>query len=113
MLEFAGRIAAAHGVVGERSTVLVEFNSDGTVRSIRSEPIHKGGLRERANACEGAYLFYDPFEPNEYAWLEWRGIERGTVERVLGQVFTAEDFVGRRFDRPKIEEFPATWDVMF
>lgn len=59
------------------------------------------------------WIFYDPFDAPEYAWLQWQGVPRATWERLLGERFAAEDLLGFGRARGPLGEFPADWGVMF
>jgi hypothetical protein len=39
-------------------------------------------LIEKLEQAGTPYLFYDPFEPAEYAWLSWSQVNRATLERL-------------------------------
>jgi hypothetical protein len=60
---------------------------------------------------DGVHIFYDPFDPPEYRWLEWSGLPRATAEKLLGVAFEPRDFV--HFSTKESIDFPAAWDVMF
>lgn len=62
---------------------------------------------------EARWIFYDPFDAPEYAWLQWQGVPRATWERLLGEEFAAGDFQGFGRARDAVEEFPTAWGVMF
>jgi hypothetical protein len=62
-------------------------------------------LLERAPA----WLAFDPFEGPEYQYLSWEGLERQTVERLIGITFGPEDFGSEE----GTIAFPTKWGVMF
>ena len=65
------------------------------------------------------YLFYDPFEPDEYRWLSWQNISQETMERLINQQFENQDFVKLNTISSRVPDlkhqgiFPQTWSVMF
>src|SRR5258708_5083222 len=71
-----------------RSCLLV-LDRDGSVLTLSFEG--SPGWHERVRALEATgvpYLFYDPLEDGmEYVWVSWQGIERVTMERLIGQAF--------------------------
>lgn len=55
------------------------------------------------------YLFYDPFDWPEYAWLEWSSIDRTAMERIMGTAFAESAFQSAS---GRSMQFPASWSVM-
>ena len=55
------------------------------------------------------YLYYDPFDWPEYAWIEWHGIDQFTMQRLTGLSFEDADFVSTSGERIT---FPETWSCM-
>jgi hypothetical protein len=68
-------------------------------------------VRDRSTAGDTPFLFYDPFDAPEYTWLEWQGIARPIMERLLGQAFVETDFFSLKDGRQ--QPYPETWGVMF
>mgnify|MGYP001392111205 CR=1 FL=1 len=109
------------GVEEWGQTFLMVLNADGTVRTLHFECLEGGWLQltERLDQAETPYLFYDPFEGPEYTYLSWRGIDRSTMERLIGGRFEDADFVkvpgssSRAGDLKPPNKYPETWGVMF
>jgi hypothetical protein len=59
---------------------------------------HERAERLRQNAAH--WIFFDPFDPPVYAWLEWQEVTQAMWESLLGD----------KLDEP---EFPASHSVMF
>lgn len=107
------------GGAGDSSFLMV-LTDAGSVRTLRFEPPNDGwhGLVEDARRAGVAFIFYDPFEPREWLYLEWCKVERGTMERLIGTTFEAADFIeqqhrARASGGPPPGSYPATWSVMF
>lgn len=48
-------------------------------------------LKEQAAAEGRPWVFYDPFDLPEYTWLEWSGVGRAALERLVGEPLQVED----------------------
>jgi len=102
-----------------KSFVLV-FDDSGAARHIQFD-CPQGGwpvLVDQLVAAKTPYLFYDPFEPDEYTWLAWGGVEKSTMERLIGESFEQADFEKMKFATPRAQtlepaEYPISWSVMF
>jgi len=68
-------------------------------------------VRERHNTGGTPFLFFDPVDAPEYTWLEWQGILRPVMERLLGQAFVDADFISLKDGRQ--QPYPETLGVMF
>lgn len=107
-------------LTGEKyRSFLIHFDVVGAVQAIQfaSTELHLSPMRDQLAASDAAYLFYDPFDVPEYAWLEWKDISREVMERFLGSTFEAKDFLkyGPNAPGPDLEPpgvFPETWGVM-
>ena len=63
--------------------------------------------------CDAArWIFYDPFEWPEYAWLEWSNVPRPVLERLLGSPFVPADLADP-LGTSGMTEIPESWSVMF
>ena len=62
-------------------------------------------LREHAPG----WFEFDPFDFPEYQYLSWEGLERQTVERLIGTTFGPEDFGAKG----ETIAFPSMWGAMF
>jgi len=66
-----------------------------------------------------SYLFYDPFDAPEHAWLSWQRIDCPTMERLIKYQFEDVDFEKVPYGASRAPElqppkhFPASWGVMF
>ena len=65
--------------------------------------------RETLAQSGRGWIFYDPFDAPEYAWLEWRNVPRAALERLLGKTLNEADFTHAN----KRIEHPISWRVMF
>lgn len=59
------------------------------------------------------FLLFHPFDAPEYTWVEWHGIDRDQMERLMGEPFAAEDFRHLSGEDAEPIPFPDTWSVMF
>lgn len=74
------------------------------------------GTRQRPEAMNKGWLFFDPFDAPEYIWMEWNGLHQSAVERLLGEPLSSADFERRTIrsgDSVVLGEFPTSWRVMF
>jgi hypothetical protein len=74
-------------------------------------PISERRLSELKDSLP-ARVFYDPFEPMEYRWLEWQKLSRALAESWLGVRLAPDDFRDFRGEEV-LPEFPEDWGVMF
>jgi hypothetical protein len=104
------------GSDGDRGFVMLLTDS-GSVRTIQFQGDTDDWcqIRDAARSRGVAYLFYDPFEPREYAWLEWHGIDQSTMERLIGASFEESDFSKspHSWRAPDTTAYPTSWGVMF
>jgi hypothetical protein len=107
---------------GQRPRALLLVLDDaGNVRSLTFEaPDGWHVTVERLRQADIPHLFYRPLEEGlEYVWLSWSGIDRSTMQRLMGQTFEEADFLpftAVRDRAPKLEpekQFPPSWGVMF
>jgi hypothetical protein len=77
----------------------------------RTSPIREYHLSELKDSL-AARVFYDPFEPMLYRWLEWQKLPLTLAESWLGVKLAPEDFRDFRGEEP-LPEFPEDWGVMF
>ena len=66
-------------------------------------------LKERITREHTSWMFFDPFDWPEYAWLEWNQVPRATLELMLGEPWLKA--LAASAEGPK--ELPETWSVMF
>lgn len=90
----------------------VEFTSAGSARRVifgeQPRRFDRAEL-EKLEQQSVSYLFYDPFDAPESAFLTWQAVKRTTLERLLGEKFSPEDFVSEG----ETMEYPESWGVMF
>ncbi len=84
------------------------------------EVVHPGGERTLHEVLEGwrtdevPFLFFDPFEPDEYTFIAWHRVSSAALERILDLRLGAEDlacFPG--MEGAPLEAIPESHEVMF
>ncbi|MFT7662102.1 MAG: hypothetical protein ACI87A_000313 [Planctomycetota bacterium] len=121
VMNFAYSLASQLRSEIENKSFLMTLNENGSLESMEFDSAPNPLMPETEKLAEAgtAFLFYDAFEPNEYTWLAWHGIEQGTMERLMSTNFKDEDFIqmanmssrGKRLNPEKT--YPKTWSVMF
>jgi hypothetical protein len=105
---------------GSLSECLIVLDGGGEVNSLfQIAPSEGWSSAKKSLLAEGRpYIFFDPFDAPDYAWLDWSGVDRPTMERLVGRPFEESDFVPVRrlrragqLDPPK--SYPESWGVMF
>jgi hypothetical protein len=97
---------------------VLAFELEGIVR-LTIVPVHLGTWQElRGNGHPSeTYILYDPFLVPEYAYVQWRSIERPLMESVIGVKFDSADFVAKGYGIGHADaadqQYPVTWGVMF
>lgn len=93
ILDWAHRFSTV--MTGQDRGFFMVLTLDGAVQQVLfgGAPHHfdlavKDSLIE-SNQC---WLFYDPFDAPEYMWIEWRNVQRSTLERLMDKCFEAADF---------------------
>ena len=121
VLNFAGdqssRLTARENPQG----FLMQFDEPGSVNRMEFGCPDEGWhvLKQACIDTGSAFLLFDPFDAPEYTWLEWQGIQRATMERLLGEAFEAPDFKKADVSTPAAPDlkpagaFPDSWSVMF
>lgn len=101
-------------LTGTIRAFLMVLDDDGSVRMVRFERPEEGWreYRESLKSAGVAYLFYDPFDYPEWAFLCWHNVSRSTMERLVGSPFEAADFEASLGLEPPIA-LPSSWSVMF
>jgi hypothetical protein len=88
------------------------FTEDGRTRKVilgdRPEVFDRKEL-EALRQEWPSWLFHDPFEGPVYTYVEWKNVDRKTMERLVGGRFEPDDLVSR----DERVEFPTSWGVMF
>ena len=109
----ASRLAGHHrpGAGASRHAWLFLPGPHGELEVLTPSHSEVHGLCERLRHEGRAYLFWDPFDFPEYAWLEWHKLDRTTAETLLGGPFEESDFINTR-DRSH-RDWPPSWNVMF
>jgi hypothetical protein len=97
-------------LAGEARRMLLCFDRDGALLKAAI------GADAAPDAALDVWLLYDPFDAPEYTYVEWHGVSRQTMERLMGAAFVAADFEAtgpRRPRRRTLQDFPSDWGVMF
>lgn len=69
--------------------------------------------RDALVAGAGRWIYYDPFDAPEYAWLEWREVPQATWRALLGgDAAAARVGAGVELERV-LAAIPPSWGVMF
>jgi hypothetical protein len=116
--EFAAQLSRP--LTGEARTFLIVFGEDGAARSVIFESPTPSwhDFVDELRAAGRPYLFYDPFDLPEYAYLTWHKLEQTVMEQLIGQDFQESDFVrykelSRAPALSPANSYPASWAVMF
>jgi hypothetical protein len=98
---------------GPPQTYLILLDDDGGVQSLSFErpAEHWAAEKDRLRTQDRPFVFFDPFDYPEYAWVEWHRVSRATMERLLGAPFEQQDFVSARDGTTR--EYPESWGVMY
>ena len=94
---------AVFGPTGKIAEVYVAEATQSGKRLVSHE------LKERITREHTSWMFFDPFDWPEYAWLEWHQVPRATLEQMLGEPWLKA--LDASVDGPK--ELPESWSVMF
>lgn len=93
---------------------LVVFGPQGEIAEIYTADATQPGrqlvsheLKERVALKHASWLFFDPFDWPEYAWMEWKFVPRSTLEQLIG------DFPALSSNTDDPQELPESWHVMF
>src|SRR5688500_1871559 len=78
-------------------TLGADGREEGLVEGSGDIPLVDRGLVDAAKASGARYVFFDPFDRPEYAWLEWKDVSQALLEQLVGE--------------PLEGEIPATWGV--
>jgi hypothetical protein len=79
-------------------TLDADGREEGLVEGSGESALVDRALVDAVKVTGARYVFFDPFDKPEYAWLEWRDFPQHVFERLLGE--------------PLEGEVPATWSVM-
>lgn len=104
-MEFRGGdgFLAVFGPTGQVAEVYVAEPTESGQRLVSHE------LKERVTRERSSWMFFDPFDWPEYAWLEWNNVPRATLEQMLGEPWRRA--FGASAESP--QELPESWSVMF
>ena len=108
-------------LAGENRCFLLTADADGAVRQLLIGEDEYNHDRETWSALKQSckrWLFYHPFDGPVYTYMAWQGMERSTIERLMGKSFEEADFVamgssGSQGTKSEPIEFPSSWSVMF
>jgi hypothetical protein len=114
--------AFEHGLLGWASQFragdgfLAVFGPAGTITEVYVGEADQSGkrlvsheLKERITQQHSSWMFYDPFEWPEYAWLQWNQVPRAALEQMLGEPWRKAFGASAE----SLKELPETWSVMF
>lgn len=106
-------------LTGENRCFLLIVDAEGAVRQLHFGEGELEYDQDSWRALMGAHpswLFYHPFDGPVHTFMQWQDIERGSVERLMGERFEDADLAEPVHPEPGtagLSEFPSTWSVMF
>jgi hypothetical protein len=65
--------------------------------------------KEQLAQVHPSWLYFDPFDWPEYAWLEWHAVPQATLEKLIGEPWVQ----AFREGKGEFPELPESWGVMF
>ena len=65
--------------------------------------------KDRLTQSHPSWLYFDPFDWPEYAWLQWNQVPRATLKQLLGEHWGQ----ALRLGKGDPQELPESWGVMF
>src|SRR5437868_2341965 len=114
--------AFEHGLLGWASQFrggdgfLALFDPAGTITEVYVGEAAQSGkslvsheLKDRITQKHASWMFFDPFDWPEYAWLEWHQVPRATLEQMLDEPWRKA--FGSSSE--SLKDLPETWSVMF
>jgi len=107
ILMWAGHFSTV--MTGDDRCFLMVLDTDGAVRQLlfgENEHDYDRATWESLRQSNPCWLFYHPFDGPVHTYVEWRNVQRETMERLIGKHFEDTDLDERA-------EFPASWSVMF
>ncbi len=107
VLKWAGELSQK--MTGASMAFFAVIDAAGAITSIHL------GDEARRDETQASWVFFDPFDLPEYCYLEWRGVKQATMERLIGEAFTKEDFLPwlDSSGQGALKSFPESWSVMF
>jgi len=94
---------------------LVLFGPEGELLEVHEADTAQFGNRlvsherkDRLTQSHPSWLFFDPFDWPEYAWLQWNQVPRATLEQLIepwAKLFRPE--------KGEPQKLPESWGVMF
>lgn len=95
---------------------LAVFDPAGNIAQVyEAEPAPSGRglipheLMERVTQAHASWMFFDPFDWPEYAWLAWKAVPAATLKQLLDEHWA--NALSASANDPK--ELPESWGVMF
>ena len=112
-----GLLQPLEGLAGSAATLLLVLNPDGSIEIWIYPKADQSDVRLRElETLKASFIFYDPFERPEYEFLKWVNVGRDTMEMLIGEAFSADDFddpIGLHGPKGDSVAYPKTWSVMF
>jgi len=98
---------------------LALFDPAGTITEVYMGEADQSGkrlvsheLKERVVQKHASWMFFDPFDWPEYAWLAWHQVPRATLEQMLGE--QGEQWRKALSEHAEVfKDLPESWGVMF
>jgi hypothetical protein len=116
------KYAFEHGLLGwaqdfrQGAGFFVVFGPGGEIVEVHeAEPTSTGKRlvsherKEQLTQAHSSWMYFDPFDWPEYAWLEWNEVPRATLEHLLGEQWVQ----ALRSGKAGLRELPESWSVMF
>lgn len=114
---WAGQLS--HTLTGENRGFVMVFAPDGAVREVHfgHQENKSPSNNETLTNNNPSYFFYDPFDSPEYTYIQRQNVEQGTLERLVGKPFAANDLALYLSQSAGSSEapaaYPTSWSVMF
>ncbi|HEX8700742.1 MAG TPA: hypothetical protein VF815_17990 [Myxococcaceae bacterium] len=116
------KYAFEHGLLGWAQNFragagfLVLFGLEGELLEVHEADTGQSGTRlvsherkAQVTKAHPSWLYFDPFDWPEYAWLEWHRVPRSTLEQMIDQ----PSLQALRSVKGDLPEIPESWSVMF
>ena len=104
----------SRGLTGARCAFFIGLRADGTIRRVYMLAPGVSVEPDQKTKLAGAYshwFLYSPYEEGKESYLEWLGLEQGSVEHWLQGPLTDSDFECAR-DEGALDTWPEGWRVI-